>query len=153
MGVTEASNCREAQFCVSSTGRALAWPAIVLSAPCDGDPARPVRGAHSPLPSTAVRIAAAAAAPAGPAAPCPPAPPAWPGRVHLHSSSRTFGLRSSSSSVRPGLARELPHSAQVPARAAACVAGAAFMCSNLRLMFRPPLRFSWHYSCNQILIC
>ena len=69
MGVTEASNCREAQFCVSSAGRALAWTAMVLSAPCDGDPARPVRGAHSPLPSTAVRIAAAAAAHHGPAAP------------------------------------------------------------------------------------
>ena len=69
-------------------------------------------------------------------------------------SSRTFGLRSTPQQLRrPGLATELPHSAQVPDRAAACQAGAAFMCSNLRLMFRPPIRFSRHYSQHKILIC
>ena len=122
MGVTEASNCREAQLCVSRPGQPSA-------SQCTSDPARPVRGAQSPSP--AVRIAAAAAAQCGPAWPVSPVRAA-PCSLHSEFKDVRAPQPAQLSAARAG--RELPHSVQVPARAAACVAGAAFMCSNLRLI-------------------
>ena len=110
--------------CVSA-GRASP---VLVSAPVT----RPGQcGGRSHQQSPSVRIAAAAAAQCGPAWPVSPVRAA-PCSLHSEFKDVRAPQPAQFSAARAG--RELPHSVQVPARAAACVAGAAFMCSNLRLI-------------------
>ena len=128
MGVTEASNCREAQLCVSSAGPALGaqlWPDYSALYCVVTRPGPSISSQHQRSPDSSRSCSSPR-----PGRSSPPSQGSWQGRAVFTCtrSSRTFGAPQSAQWAGPGNRR---------AGRAACYTGAAFMCSNLRLMLWP----------------